>query len=198
MSYDDAMTERGESARGRRTREAILVATAALIAERGWGSVSARTVAERAQVRPGLIHYYFASQDALLAEAAVHGLRDAVESLAALVRLDPVGAIGAMPRGLAAQDLASDPTFLLGIETYLAAARDPELADAVRGIYGSLRGELAAALRGAGLPDPDTRAALLAAALDGLVMHRAADPGFPMAAAAELLVGWVVGTEEPR
>lgn len=185
------------SARGQKTREAILDAAAKLVAERGWGNVSTRMVAERAQVRPGLIHYYFASQDDLLAEAAVHALRIAVQSMVTLVRADPPAALEAIPAGLAAQDVAVDPTFLLGIETYLAAARDPGLAAALRGLYQGLRDDFAETLAAEGLPDAGTRAALLAAALDGLVMHRAADPSFPIEAAAQLLISWVRREEVP-
>lgn len=50
---------------GRSTRDRIVAATASLIAEVGWGAVTSRTVAARAGVKPGLIHYYFGSMDDL-------------------------------------------------------------------------------------------------------------------------------------
>src|SRR5215218_10063879 len=62
--------------RGREVRRRLVQAARELVPERGWAAVSTRTVAERAGVAPGLVHYHFASLQALLAEAAVGAMRD--------------------------------------------------------------------------------------------------------------------------
>src|SRR5690606_18392304 len=57
--------------RGRQVRARLVEAAAGLIGERGWAGVSTRTVAERAGVAPGLVHYHYSSVQALLGEAAL-------------------------------------------------------------------------------------------------------------------------------
>jgi AcrR family transcriptional regulator len=56
------------SARPQETRAAIVDATVAALAERGFAATSARLVAERAGVAPGGVFYHFGSMDDLLAE----------------------------------------------------------------------------------------------------------------------------------
>ena len=58
-----------------RTRQRILRATVALMAEIGIDRVRTRTIAERAGVNPALIHYHFGSVSALVLEAAEDALR---------------------------------------------------------------------------------------------------------------------------
>ncbi|MCW2756431.1 MAG: hypothetical protein JWO46_177 [Nocardioidaceae bacterium] len=50
-------------------RQEILDAVVAIAADHGLDAISARDVAERAGVAPGLIHHYFPSMDELLAES---------------------------------------------------------------------------------------------------------------------------------
>ena len=58
-----------------RTRQRILRATVALMAEIGIDRVRTRTIAERADVNPALVHYHFGSVAALVLEAAEDALR---------------------------------------------------------------------------------------------------------------------------
>jgi AcrR family transcriptional regulator len=44
---------------GQLTRARLMDAAAELIAERGWGAVTTLIVAERAGLRPGLVHYHY-------------------------------------------------------------------------------------------------------------------------------------------
>lgn len=81
-------------------RDAILAATRELLAERGLPRVTLREVAERAEVQPALVNYYFGSKRGLLREVvrdvaggvrdriAAEGLRpgDPVERMRALLR----------------------------------------------------------------------------------------------------------------
>lgn len=50
---------------GAKTRDAILDATEALMREEGYAAVSSRRVAERAGLRPSLVHYHFGSMEDL-------------------------------------------------------------------------------------------------------------------------------------
>ncbi|WP_282786133.1 helix-turn-helix domain-containing protein, partial [Nocardia sp. CC201C] len=56
---------------GRQTRARLMTAAVELIVERGWGAVTTRMVADRAGVRPGLVHYHFPSVTDLLIESAL-------------------------------------------------------------------------------------------------------------------------------
>lgn len=76
----EAGTQRSEA------RDRLLDAAEEVLRDEGFLGASARTIAERAGVAPGGIHYHFASVDALLLEAfdrATSARRDEYERLAA-------------------------------------------------------------------------------------------------------------------
>ncbi|MFD6948656.1 TetR family transcriptional regulator [Nocardiopsis sp. TSRI0078] len=161
---------------GTHVRERLLQAAAELISERGWSAVSTRTLAQRAGVGPGLVHYHFTSLQALLTEAAAQTLRTIAEEATTHLQ-------GTTPReGLALilDDLdrypGDDPASRLVTETYLAATRDPNLRQAITQVLDQLRQHLTTWLTTANVPDPHATAATLAAALDGIMLHRALDP----------------------
>lgn len=163
--------------RGREVRQRLLAAAVELIAERGWTAVSTRVVAERAGVGAGLVHYHFASVQALLRAAAVGAMRETA------TMLDPVLAQARTPAEAVTMLVSAldaytgdDPMSVLFVETYLAASRDPELREAVAGVIAEFRTQLAAWLGRHGVPEPDATAAVLGSAVDGLVMQRALDP----------------------
>ncbi|WP_197429694.1 TetR/AcrR family transcriptional regulator [Auraticoccus cholistanensis] len=168
----------------------MLQAAGELIAELGWGRVSTRLVAERAGVRPGVVHYHFASQQQLLTEAATAVLSGFVsQALVALSELDDVrsglaGLVGSLA-GLG----PGQPAHLLFTETYLAASRDEAVAAALSGVLADFRTELTRWLRAGGVPAAEAGdlAALLGAALDGIALHRVLDPALPLHRLADLL-----------
>ena len=175
------------ASRGREVRLRLVQAARELVPERGWTAVSTRTVAERAGVAPGLVHYHFASLQALLAEATVGALRDMVGAVGALVQR--AGSPGELVDLLAAEvdrytgtDLAS----LLAVETYLAATRDPDLRRRLTAVLDEFRDRVAAPLREHGVPDPEATAGVLAAVIDGVLLHRALTP-LPAGAVAPVL-----------
>jgi AcrR family transcriptional regulator len=185
--------------RGREVRGRLLAAAAALIAERGWGAVSTRLVADRADVTPGLVHYHFASLPALLAEAALGPMRalvaEATRSLA-----DAPSATEGIRTLLAALDAydGRDPTSLLFAETYLAATRDDDLRREIGGLVADLRAALARRLAAAGVAQPAETAAVLAAAVDGMILHRALAPGLAGPGVAGVLERLLAGARRPR
>ncbi|MFI7677398.1 TetR/AcrR family transcriptional regulator [Actinophytocola sp. NPDC049390] len=174
--------------RGREVRRKLLDAAVALISERGWGAVSTRVVAERAGVAPGLVHYHFSSVQALLSEAAVGAMREVGAVLEpALARAGtPAEAMAALASALDPYT-GDDPTSLLFTETYLAATRDPALRAAVAEVIVDFRARLAAWLGAHGVAAPEATAAVVGAAVDGLVLQRALDPGLTSAAITPVL-----------
>ncbi|MGW7518690.1 TetR/AcrR family transcriptional regulator [Streptomyces sp. NPDC054796] len=159
-------------------RRRLLEAAAGLIAERGWGAVSTRTVAARAGVGPGLVHYHFDSLQALLREAAVGVMRALTGELTTL--LDDAGT---PEEGLELivsslfRYAPEDPTSLLFVEVYLAATRDEVLRRTIGEVMGEADAPLARWLAGHGIPAAERTSTVLLAALDGLMLHRALRPG---------------------
>jgi AcrR family transcriptional regulator len=165
------------ASRGRDVRCRLVQAARDLVPERGWTAVSTRTVAERAGVAPGLVHYHFASLQALLAEAAVGALRDMIGGAGMLVQR--AGTPGELVDLLTAEVdryTGTDPASLLAVETYLAATRDPDLRRQLTVVLDEFRSRLADRLREHGVPDPGPTAAVLAAVIDGVLLHRALTP----------------------
>jgi AcrR family transcriptional regulator len=56
---------RKEGGEGAKTRCAILDATEAIMRQEGYGAVSSRRIAERANLQPSLVHYHFGSMEEL-------------------------------------------------------------------------------------------------------------------------------------
>ncbi|TQM03898.1 TetR/AcrR family transcriptional regulator [Pseudonocardia kunmingensis] len=165
------------SERGREVRRRLTRAARELVPERGWAAVSTRTVAERAGVAPGLVHYHFPSLQALLAEAAIGALREALGATADL--LERARTPDELVELLVAEVdryTGADPASLLAVETHLAATRDPALRGELAGLLEDFRGRIAAWLAEHGVGEPEATAAVLAAALDGVLLHRALEP----------------------
>ena len=159
--------------RGRVVRQKLLAAAAELIPERGWTAVSTRILADRAGVTPSVVHYHFPSLQALLNEAVVDLMRQVLAETDAFLdtATEPGQAVDAL---LASVDryTGADPMSLLFIEAYLAATRDEQLRAEINGVVDGFRERLAAWLARHGVQDPAETAAVVAACIDGLLLHR--------------------------
>ncbi|MER7367190.1 TetR/AcrR family transcriptional regulator [Nonomuraea wenchangensis] len=171
--------------RGRATRERLLRAAVTLIGEAGWNGVTTRLVAERAGVAPGVVHYHFGSVTELLTAASLGFVHELIGQIGEeLTRLpDPEAGLDWL-MGAVAVYAGDDPASLLVAETYLASTRIPELRDRLAELVLAFRRTLARWLAGHGVEDADAVAALLAAAIDGLVLHHRLDPELDVAALA--------------
>ncbi|GAB3408264.1 TetR/AcrR family transcriptional regulator [Flindersiella endophytica] len=184
--------------RGREVRQRLMAAAMELVAERGWSAVSTRALAERAGVVPGVVHYHFPSVQALLREATVAAMHGLIQEFGGALdhAADAEGVLDLILQGLE-RYTGTDPMSLLFVETYLAATRDQALHDAVRGVLDAFRNELARTLAERGVAAPEATAAVLAAAIDGVMLHRALDPGLDAQAVAPVLRRTLVPTEAP-
>jgi AcrR family transcriptional regulator len=168
--------------RGRDTRERLLRAAAELIVDVGWGQVSTRTVAQRAGVPAGAVHYHFPSLAALLRASVAPALDALTGALTAQLRGSPdvPAGISRLVAAVAQQPADDRGTVLIG-EVFLQASRDAALREQVAALLAGVRAEVARWLEGHGY---GVRAAPLAttltAALDALGMHRALDPGLDL------------------
>lgn len=150
--------------KGQIVRQRLRAAALELIPELGWEGVSTRAIARRAGVAPGLIHYHFASVPALLREAAVEHLAEAVRMLDGVD--DPLLLV---TESLDA--LEAEPSRRLFLETALAATRDDELRRELTALLGAFREVLGHRLAAGGVEDPRETAGILAALVDGLLLH---------------------------
>ena len=195
MTKSDAQTK-GSAPAGDGTRVRLLDAAAALIAERGWGSVTTRAVAERAAVNQALVHYHFGTMDRLLTEAAVAGLEPDLRALIDELLDDrPIPESIHRVMGLVDRfDLGTEMGVLMA-ETLLQATRDAQVAEAMGGVVGSWAELLEPRLRLAQERaivradiGPGQLARVIAAMLDGFLIQRMADPGLDADQLADTLV----------
>jgi AcrR family transcriptional regulator len=183
--------------RGDQVRRRLLEAAAELIPERGWAAVSTRAVAERAGLAAGLVHYHFGSVQSLLSRAALRVMRHAAAAADPLLAgaRDADGVVDALIGSLGSYT-GTDPVSVLFVETYLAATRDPSLRDGVAEVITQFRAGLAARLAELGVAEPEDTAAVLGAAMDGLVLQRALDPTLSAAAVRPVIRRALVTTGE--
>lgn len=174
--------------RGREVRQKLLTAASELVPEVGWRAVTTRLIAARAGVTSGLVHYHFESVQALLREATLSVMRTVLTADGPVL-----GGAETLPEGmdlmLASLDryTGGDAMSLLFVETYLAATRDEILRRELRALVTDFRRAVATWLAEHGQQMPDQTASVLAAAIDGLILHRALDPRLTSDAVAPVL-----------
>lgn len=177
---------------GAATRRAIIDAAVALIGELGWGKVTTRAIAARAGVPHGAVGYHFNGKAELLREAAISATMRALgEPIAIARRADSVA-------GLIEETFAwytgggiSDPSVTLLLEVTREAVRDDTLRESFASILRDYRVSLTELVirdqeRGAVPPEASSAgtATLVAALLDGLLLHLILDPHLDIQATA--------------
>ncbi len=177
------MTTRATTGKSPAVRERLLEAALELVAEVGWGAVSTRVLAERAGVAPGLVHYYFTSVHALLQEATIGTLRELMSGVESTLQAcpSPADAIAVLV-GLLDQYDGRDPMSLVASETFLAATRDPDLHAELQTLFTQFNSTLSAWLEEHHVADPVATASVVAATVDGLMLHRPMNPKLTAAA----------------
>ncbi|MES9536506.1 TetR family transcriptional regulator [Actinomadura sp. NPDC000600] len=178
---------------GAATRAAILEATAALIAELGWGRVTMRAIAARAGVPHGVISYHFQGKDDVLRQAAVTATLQALaEPVEALATASSVQEMFEGTLAWFAGGGLEDPSVGLLLETARQSSRDPALREPIAAATREFRAALTELVRRdqerggvtASAPASGT-ATVVAALLDGLLLHLVMDPELDLAGAVE-------------
>jgi AcrR family transcriptional regulator len=186
-------TSRAEARASARAR--ILDAAVKLIAREGINDVRIARIAMEAGVSPSLLHYHFASRDALLAEALEHSYDLAVTTRTAGDE-PAAGRLREMIDQCLPYDGVLRDDWLLWVELWLHTARRAELRDTAARLYarmhawfmeaiadGMRRGELTVA-------DPARVTDRLLALIDGYgIRALSEDPAMPVARAREEI--WV-------
>ncbi|HEY1295237.1 MAG TPA: TetR family transcriptional regulator [Chloroflexota bacterium] len=170
-----------------------------LIPELGWNAVSTRILAQRAGLAPGLVHYHFESLQALLREASLVSMREAMQGIDMVFgQADTLEAGLKMLIGAVDAYSENDRASLLFAEAYLASLRDPRLSQELTGLLVDFRRRFADWLAAHGQADPVATAAVLAAALDGVLLHRAMGPDLTSSMLRQVLSRVLVRNEPPR
>lgn len=174
------------------TRQRLLTAAQAVIARVGWAGASSRTIAAEAGVNLALINYHFGSKAELL-----HAALDA-----AVLRLESEAPPPSSRRHpledavSSAEHIAEHMEARVLLAACVEATRDPALARIVTEKLAALRAMVLAMIGGR---RSDTGlATLVAAALDGLLLHRAIDPGTDVQGAARALGKLLLHMHPPR
>lgn len=160
--------------RGRRRKEALLEAAAALLEEGGFGQVTHRAVASRAGLPLAATTYYFASRDDLIAQAftrlADRDLADVRAALSPIRSPDPAAEIVAalLPRDRDRQ--------LALWELYFQAGRDRGLRPLVQRWNDGYHTLITDLLARCGHPHTPDDVRLVLATLDGLLVEAIIDP----------------------
>lgn len=185
MSYRTTMAAKKNSD-GQGTRDKLIDAAFRAVARDGLADTNVKSIAAEAGVNPGLLHYHFASKDALL-EAAI-------ESASAAYMADIDALIAATPRAelfdayvaFAAATLdANRDLFRVRLALGARAMNDARLAARLEIGNAAVRERLATVFAaGAGRSVPDDRDRLRAratkAAFEGMMLSWLTQPEFPM------------------
>jgi TetR/AcrR family transcriptional regulator, regulator of biofilm formation and stress response len=158
-------------------RGAIIDAAVRIIATRGLPALTHRAVAREARVPLAATTYYFASKDEIVREALEELARVEVERLAELARrireIESTGELGNLVEAALFPDpQEAEQRWLAQFEIYLEAARNPALRPAIEHWRAAFVEVAESALRVAGAPDPERRAQLAVAGMNGLLMDR--------------------------
>jgi AcrR family transcriptional regulator len=168
-------------------RQRILDAAVRRIAREGIDDVRIARIAMDAGVSAGLLHYHFASRDALLAEALEHSYERAGDARIAVGEDEPAPArLRAMIDQCLPLPGALRDDWVLWVELWLRAARDPELRPTAARLYARLHEWFSATIRELGVEDPEGLTDRLLALIDGYgIRALCEDPEMPVERARE-------------
>jgi AcrR family transcriptional regulator len=172
-------------------RERILAAAVGQIAAEGIDGVRIARIATEARVSPALVHYHFATRDALLAEALdysyVHAGEARITSGDTLPKTSHAARLQSMIEACLPTSESLRQDWVLWVELWLRAVRNPELRPVAEELYARLHAwfarEIAEGVKDGEFArcDPDEVADLALALIDGYgVRTLIGDPAMPL------------------
>jgi AcrR family transcriptional regulator len=179
----------GRSKTSLETRNKLLRAARDLLTENGWHKLTNRAISERAGVNLALISYHFDGKKGLLRELLNNAVTETV------ARYSPAGKQSTPGEFLhdaaeAIIQIHQDPNARVVVAAMLEGAQDDDFRPAVFHNLDRLRQHLHSALEARGTPSDQISGlvTLLAAALDGLLIHLILDPATDVRGAADALL----------
>jgi AcrR family transcriptional regulator len=182
----------------RSASERILDAACDLIAAEGIDEVRIARVAQRAGASTALVHHYFSTREELLERALIHSFEQAGEERFRSPADAEETATQALARGIdecLPLPGSQEREWVLWVELWLRAVREPALRPVAAGLYGRYRDWMAGLIR-AGIEggefrddaDAEALADVAMALLDGAgVRALIGDPGMDVDAARNLV-----------
>ncbi|WP_030199825.1 TetR/AcrR family transcriptional regulator [Streptomyces sp. NRRL S-87] len=185
--------------RTQETRERILTAACAVIAEVGFEKIRMRMVAERAQVSTALLHYHFETREKLFDEAMRHSFQQTGTELERDAGSVPAAVtLARIVHSMLPTDAELRQDWKLWQELWVRALRDPSAHELTLDLYEQLHVWVAEAVRrgidaGEFTPcDVDAVSTLVLALCDGFgIRLMLADPRLTVAAAEAAIWGTV-------
>jgi AcrR family transcriptional regulator len=179
-------------------RERILDVACELISSHGMDDVRVARIARAAGVSTALVHYHFATREALLGEALRHSYARAGAARTAL-RAGAGASSGRLLAGMIEHCLPLpgqlEREWVLWVELWIRAVRHPGLQDVAHELYARLHEWFAEAIADGveqgefEVADIDATTDLLLGAIDGIgVRVLAGDPALPLERARALLL----------
>jgi len=149
-------------------RDALLRATVRVVARGGLRALTYRAVAEEAGVTHALVRHHFGARDALLAAATEYSLSPLLEAS----HLSEARDSRALLFDGIADSLEVEPDIVaFQYEVIVESYRSPRLRESVDRLVARMRATILEELRTHGYAPSTDQAALVAAALDGIVLH---------------------------
>lgn len=186
-----------ETGAEQQSRERILEAACELIAAEGIDEVRIARVAMAAGASTALVHHYFSTREELLAEALRHSFELAADERFGQQAPEPRSATERLARRIEEclpLPGAQEREWILWVELWLRAVRDPDLRPVAAELYERYREwiseVIAEGVAGGELGpcDPDLTADLAMALLDGVGLRALlGDPAMPVERARELV-----------
>lgn len=178
------------------TRDKLIDAAFRAVARDGLADTNVKSIAAEAGVNPGLLHYHFASKDAVLEAAVESATARYVAEIDALIAATPAERLfDAYVQFATATLEANRDLFRVRLSLGVRAMNDAGLAARLEVANEAIRGRLAAVFAaGAGRSEVNDRDRLRArmtkAAFEGLMLSWLTQPDFPM---TEALGEWAAG-----
>ena len=202
MPYRGAMAT-AKTTPGQSTRDKLIDAAFRAVARDGLADTNVKSIAAEAGVNPGLLHYHFASKDALLEAAVDSATARYMAEIDALIAATPRAELFDAYAHFAATTLeANRDLFRVRLSLGVRAMNDARLAARLEVANEAIRERLAMVFAAGGgrseVKDRDRlRARMTKAAFEGLMLSWLTQPDFPMQAAlAEWAAGMRAGLDE--
>lgn len=170
-----------ESSSSEATRQALVNAAIDEVALCGWRGATSRRITRRAGVNLALITYHFGSKSTLLDTALRAVVTEGSEMLRRAVG-DADADVAVLVELAESEEAGRVARFLLAATR--EAVDDDDLRRTMADVLGDMRTAVADVL---GLAHDDPRVPLVAAAVDGLMMHRLIDPQIDVSVAISAL-----------
>lgn len=162
-------------------RDKLLASAKRLIAEKGYGEITARDLVTASQTNLASIGYHFGSKDALLTEAVLDSFTDwgddVTGTIGAITATDPVERLAAVLDALAEAFAQDRSTTIASVEAFARSPRSPEVRERLAAVYASFRSQVAAVILGTEADGDEQHIGSLGLALiDGVALQWLVDP----------------------